>query len=134
MNCEIIAIGTEMLTPWRQDTNSLFLTEELNALGVVVRFKTIVGDRRQDLLRAIRSAIARTDIVIVMGGLGPTEDDLSREAVAEALGLSLRRDGSLVAALRDLYRTQIELDASWVELIRAEGRGREVDLAMGVGG
>ncbi len=99
MNCEIIAIGTEMLTPWRQDTNSLFLTEELNALGVVVRFKTIVGDRRQDLLRAIRSAIARTDIVIVMGGLGPTEDDLSREAVAEALGLSLRRDGSLVAAL-----------------------------------
>ena len=99
MNCEILAIGTEMLTPWRQDTNSLFLTEELNALGAVVRFKTIVGDRRPDLVRAIRTALSRTDIVIVMGGLGPTEDDLSREAVAEALGLGLRRDGGLVAAL-----------------------------------
>ena len=99
MNCEIIAIGTELLTPWRQDTNSLFLTEELNALGIVVRYKTIVGDRRLDLVRAIRTAIARTDILIVMGGLGPTEDDLSREAVAEALDLDLRRDGSLVAAL-----------------------------------
>ncbi len=99
MNCEIIAIGTELLTPWRQDTNSLFLTEELNRLGAVVRYKTIVGDRRPDLVRAVRTALARTDIVIVMGGLGPTEDDLSREAVTEALGLSLRRDGSLVAAL-----------------------------------
>ena len=99
MNCEIIAIGTELLTPWRQDTNSLFLTEELNALGAVVRYKTIVGDRRPDLVRAIRTALSRTDIVIVMGGLGPTEDDLSREAVAEAIGVGLRRDGGLVAAL-----------------------------------
>ncbi len=99
MNCEIIAVGSELLTPWRQDTNSLFLTEELNAVGVSVRFKTIVGDRRADLAGAVRTALGRTDILIVMGGLGPTEDDLSREAVAEALEMGLRRDGSLVAAL-----------------------------------
>jgi nicotinamide-nucleotide amidase len=99
MNCEIIAIGSEMLTPVRQDTNSLYLTEKLNEIGVTVRFKTIVGDRRKDLVNAIHSAIGRTDILILMGGLGPTEDDLTREAVAEALALTLRRDAQQVAAL-----------------------------------
>lgn len=99
MKSEIIAIGSEMLTPYRQDTNSLFLTEKLNDIGVSVAFKTIVGDRRKDLTSAIRTALGRVDIVILMGGLGPTEDDLTREATADALGISLRRDGALVAAL-----------------------------------
>ncbi len=99
MKSEIIAVGSEMLTPYRQDTNSLFLTEKLNEIGVSVAFKTIVGDRQKDLVNAIRGALARTDIVLIMGGLGPTEDDLTREAVAEALSLTLRRDAPLVAAL-----------------------------------
>lgn len=99
MKCEIIAVGSEMLTPHRQDTNSLYLTEKLNEIGVVVAFKTIVGDRRKDLVNAIRTALDRIDILVLMGGLGPTEDDLTREAVAEALGLTLRRDGAQVAAL-----------------------------------
>jgi len=99
MKSEIIAIGSEMLTPHRQDTNSLFLTEKLNELGVTVAFKTIVGDRRKDLVNAIRSALGRVDIVIMMGGLGPTEDDITREAVAETLGVKLKRDGTQVAAL-----------------------------------
>ena len=99
MKCEIVAIGSEMLTPFRQDTNSLFLTEKLNEIGVSVAFKTIVGDRRKDLTSAIRTALGRVDIVILMGGLGPTEDDLTREATADALGVTLRRDGALVAAL-----------------------------------
>ena len=99
MKSEIIAVGSEMLTPYRQDTNSLFLTEKLNEIGIVVAFKTIVGDRRKDLVGAIRGALARTDAVLIMGGLGPTEDDLTREAVAEALSLTLRRDAPLVAAL-----------------------------------
>ncbi len=99
MKSEIIAVGSEMLTPWRQDTNSLFLTEKLNEAGVTVTFKTIVGDRQRDLVGAIRNALGRTDIVILMGGLGPTEDDLTREAVAEALALTMRRDASIVAAL-----------------------------------
>jgi nicotinamide-nucleotide amidase len=99
MKSEIIAVGSEMLTPYRQDTNSLYLTEKLNEIGISVAFKTIVGDRRKDLVNAIRSALGRTDILILMGGLGPTEDDLTREAVAEALSLTLRRDATQVAAL-----------------------------------
>jgi nicotinamide-nucleotide amidase len=99
MKSEIIAVGSEMLTPFRQDTNSLYLTEKLNEIGVAVTFKTIVGDRQKDLVGAIRTALARVDILILTGGLGPTEDDLTREAVAAALSLTLRREASLVAAL-----------------------------------
>ena len=99
MKSEIIAIGSEMLTPFRQDTNSLYLTERLNSIGVTVAFKTIVGDRRRDLVNAIRIALARIDILVLMGGLGPTEDDLTREAVADALDLKIRRDPNLVVAL-----------------------------------
>ncbi len=99
MKSEIIAVGSEMLTPFRQDTNSLYLTEKLNEIGVTVAFKTIVGDRRKDLVGVVRNALGRADIVILMGGLGPTEDDLTREAVAEALSLTLRREATQVAAL-----------------------------------
>ncbi len=99
MNAEIIAIGSELLTPYRQDTNSLFLTERLNQLGIEVRFKEVVGDSHEDLAAAARIALFRCDIVIFMGGLGPTEDDLTREAVAAALGLQLKRDPELLAAL-----------------------------------
>ena len=99
MKSEIIAVGSEMLTPVRQDTNSLYLTGKLNEIGVIVAFKTIVGDRKKDLVNAVRASLARVDILVIMGGLGPTEDDLTREAVAEALALKLRREGPLVAAL-----------------------------------
>jgi nicotinamide-nucleotide amidase len=99
MKSEIIAVGSEMLTPHRQDTNSLYITKKLNELGVTVGFKTIVGDRRKDLTNAIRTALARTDIIILVGGLGPTEDDLTREATADALSLNLRREPAQVAAL-----------------------------------
>ena len=99
MIAEIIAAGSEMLTPFRQDTNSLYLTERLNELGVSVAFKTIVGDNLDHLTSAAKIAIARADIVIFSGGLGPTEDDLTREAVAAALGLRLRRDNDLLAAM-----------------------------------
>jgi nicotinamide-nucleotide amidase len=99
MISEIIAIGSELLTPYRQDTNSLFLTERLNELGVTVSFKTIVGDRKEHLVSAIRTALGRVDIVMLMGGLGPTEDDLTRPAVAEALGIGIKRDADLVAHL-----------------------------------
>ena len=100
VNAEIIAIGSELLTPFRQDTNSLALTEKLGQLGVVVDFKSVVGDDRSHLVNAARIALGRADIVIFMGGLGPTEDDLTREAVAEALGLEIKRDEGLAAELR----------------------------------
>ena len=100
MNAEIIAIGSELLTPFRQDTNSLYLTQKLNELGVEVSFKTVVGDRRAHLTSAIQVALSRVDIVILMGGLGPTEDDLTRECAAEALGRRLHRDAQIVEGLR----------------------------------
>jgi nicotinamide-nucleotide amidase len=103
MIAEIIAAGSEMLTPHRQDTNSLYLTAGLNDLGVTVAFKTIVGDSLQHLTEAARIAVHRADIVIFSGGLGPTEDDLTREAVAAALGLTLRRDSDLLAGLYQRY-------------------------------
>jgi nicotinamide-nucleotide amidase len=99
-SAEIIAVGSELLTPFRQDTNSLFLTRHLNQLGVEVIFKTIVGDRREHIESAVRLALGRADVAVLMGGLGPTEDDLTREAVAAALGRELKRDPSI---LGDLY-------------------------------
>ena len=99
MNAEIIAIGSEMLTPFRSDTNSLFLTEQLNGLGVEVVYKTVVGDDRSRLVSTAKLALSRSGIVILMGGLGPTEDDLTREAVAEALDVPLHRDTKVLAAL-----------------------------------
>src|SRR5689334_14375239 len=85
MNAEIIAVGSELLTAQRVDTNSLFLTDELNAIGVEVVTKSVVGDDLHRLADAIRRAVARSEIVILSGGLGPTEDDLTRDAVALAL-------------------------------------------------
>jgi len=99
VNAEIVAIGSEMLTPFRSDTNSLFLTEKLNDLGVEVVYKTIVGDDRQRLVSTAKLALSRSDLVMFMGGLGPTEDDLTREAVAEALNLPLHRDAEVLAVL-----------------------------------
>jgi nicotinamide-nucleotide amidase len=99
MIAEIIAIGSEMLTPYRQDTNSLFLTERLNELGITVAFKTVVGDNLDHLISVARTAIGRADLSIFMGGLGPTQDDLTREAVAAALGIELKRDNDLVTEL-----------------------------------
>jgi len=99
MIAEIIAAGSEMPTPFRQDTNSLYLTSKLNELGVQVAFKTIVGDNLAHLTGAAKAAIARADIVVFSGGLGPTEDDLTREAVGAALGLRLRRDNDILAGM-----------------------------------
>jgi len=103
MNAEIIAVGSELLTPFRQDTNSLYLTEQLNRLGVEVIFKTIVGDSLKHLVQAASFALSRADIVIFIGGLGPTEDDLTRVAVAETLGLTLRRDPEIVAGIEQRF-------------------------------
>jgi nicotinamide-nucleotide amidase len=99
MIAEIIAAGSEMLTPFRQDTNSLYLTDGLNDLGVQVAFKTIVGDNLSHLTNAARIAISRADVVIFSGGLGPTEDDLTREAAAAALNIELHPDPAILTQL-----------------------------------
>lgn len=101
---EIIAVGSEMLTPYRVDTNSLALTAELNKLGVAVAFKTILGDDLGQLIDAARVALGRADIVIFSGGLGPTEDDLTREAVAAVLSVGMSRDQAIMQSLRERFR------------------------------
>ena len=99
MDAEIIAVGSELLTPFRTDTNSLYLTEQINQLGVEVVFKCVVGDDLKRLVAAAQHALFRSEIVIFSGGLGPTEDDLTREAVAEALGVPLHRDEDVLAGI-----------------------------------
>ena len=103
MNAEIIAVGSELLTPHRRDTNSLYLTEKLNEIGIEVRFKCIVGDDAEGLTAGAKLAMRRSDIIIFTGGLGPTEDDLTREAVADALGLKLQRDPEMIAKLEERF-------------------------------
>jgi competence/damage-inducible protein CinA-like protein len=88
MNAEIVAVGSELLTPQRLDTNSLYLTGQLNSLGVELVMKMVVGDDRRRLAEVVRAALSRSEIVIITGGLGPTEDDVTRDAVAQALGRS----------------------------------------------
>jgi len=103
VDAEIIAVGSELLTPFRSDTNSLYLTEQLNLLGVDVAYKGVVGDNLPRLVAAARLALFRSEIILFTGGLGPTEDDLTREAVAEALGLKLRRDPEIVRRLEERF-------------------------------
>ncbi len=86
---EVLAIGSELLTPYHLDTNSLFITESLQSLGMRVAFKTVVGDEKSDLGACIRTAMQRSDVIFTMGGLGPTQDDITREAFAAALDLKL---------------------------------------------
>ncbi|MBL8219888.1 MAG: competence/damage-inducible protein A [Bryobacterales bacterium] len=83
MDAAILAVGSEMLTPQRVDTNSLYITDHLNARGVEVLFKMVVGDQRDHLVQAMQYALDRVDLLFVSGGLGPTEDDLTRDAVAQ---------------------------------------------------
>ncbi len=100
LRAELIAIGSELLLGGRLDTNSLFLADKLAELGVEARFKTQVGDDRDDIVAAVRTACRRADVVVLTGGLGPTEDDCTREAVAEAVGRPLRRHAGALAAVR----------------------------------
>jgi nicotinamide-nucleotide amidase len=104
VNAEIIAVGSEMLTPAKIDTNSLFLTAKLNELGVELQTKSIVGDVPGLLTDSVKLALQRSEIVIVTGGLGPTEDDLTRESVAEALGVGLHRQDEIYLAIEERFR------------------------------
>jgi len=100
MKAEIIAVGTELLSPDHLDTNSLYLAGELNGAGWEVRRKTVIGDDLEDIADAIRAALNRSELVILSGGLGPTEDDRTREAAALALGRNMARSGEILEELR----------------------------------
>jgi nicotinamide-nucleotide amidase len=101
---ETLAIGSELLGPDRIDTNGSFLARLLGERGIAVRFRTVVGDDPADLREAFRIALGRADVVIATGGLGPTVDDLTREAVSELLGLPLEEDAAVVRVLEERFR------------------------------
>lgn len=104
LSAEIIAIGSELLTPDHTDTNSLWLTRQLNDIGIDVKLKTIVGDDGKRLEESVRDAVRRSDIVITTGGLGPTEDDVTREFTAKALGKALDYHPEIEEHLRERFR------------------------------
>jgi nicotinamide-nucleotide amidase len=104
LSAEIIAIGSELLTPEKTDTNSLWLTGKLNEIGIDVKLKTIVGDDALRLEETIRDAVKRSDVVITTGGLGPTEDDITRQVSARAIGRGLEFHDEIVEHLRDRFR------------------------------
>jgi nicotinamide-nucleotide amidase len=104
VNAEIIAIGSELLTPQRVDTNSLYLTEKLNQVGFEVVRKTVVGDDRARLSEQLRQAREVSELVITTGGIGPTLDDLTREAASDALGRQLVFEPSIVEAIEERFR------------------------------
>jgi nicotinamide-nucleotide amidase len=104
MKAEIIAIGSELLTPYRLDTNSLFLTDELNRLGIRVVYKNVVGDSLEDMRTCFSIALLRADLIIASGGLGPTDDDRTRDSVAEVLGRKLHLNDDVLQKIQERFR------------------------------
>jgi nicotinamide-nucleotide amidase len=96
----IIAVGSELLTPYRTDTNSLYITDQLNRLGIDVVLKMIAGDDRNELAEAFRTARRRVDLIVLSGGLGPTDDDITREVVGAVLGRALNEDPAITEQIR----------------------------------
>ena len=120
---EILAVGSELLGLHRQDTNSIFLTGRLNDIGIDVRAKSIVGDDRTDLASFVRQAMERADLVITTGGLGPTSDDLTREAVSEVLGLTLEENAEVLATIRARFERR--------RLVMPEANRRQAQVPRG---
>src|SRR6266850_6163205 len=103
MKACILAVGSEMLTPFRVDTNSLFITERLNTIGYDVRLKAVVADEVGELADVVESALRWADLIVMTGGLGPTEDDITRDAVARVLKLPMEVDERIVDRIRERF-------------------------------
>lgn len=104
MRAEIIAVGSELLTPFRLDTNSLYLTGELNRLGIRVDHKAVVGDSNDEMLSSFRHALTRTDLIVASGGLGPTDDDRTRETVSALLRRRLLQNDEILHSIQERFR------------------------------
>ena len=102
----IIAVGSELLTPLRIDTNSLYITEQLNALGIEVVVKGVVGDDRAELANFVRTALERAGLIVLCGGLGPTDDDVTREVVADVLQRKLQERTEITERLRQRFASR----------------------------
>ena len=106
MRCEVIAVGTELLLGQIVDTNSSWIGERLALAGIDSLHQTKVGDNHDRIVACIRAALARSEAVIMCGGLGPTQDDITRAAIAEVMGVELRRDPDLVEVIRDMFASR----------------------------
>ena len=106
MRVEIVAIGTELLLGQIQDTNSAWLGEQLAAAGIDSHFHQAVGDNPRRMVMALRTALSRSDAVIVCGGLGPTQDDITREAIAEVMNVDLVVDEEIVAIIAEMFSSR----------------------------
>lgn len=106
LSAEIVTVGTELLLGQIVDTNSAWLAQELAAMGVAVHYQTKVGDNHARMVEVFRAALARADVLLVTGGLGPTQDDITREAIAEVTGRPLRRDDEIVRRVREMFASR----------------------------
>ncbi len=103
VRAEVIAVGSEMLTPTHVDTNSLFITERLNEIGIGLQGKAIAGDDRGVLKAVVSDALGRSDLLILTGGLGPTDDDLTRDVVADLIGRPLEYHPHIFEAIQQRF-------------------------------
>lgn len=104
LSCEVVTIGTELLLGQIEDTNTSYLAREMGHIGITVRFRTAVGDRLEEIVNVLKNAVSRCDLVITTGGLGPTLDDLTREAVAQAAGVALEFKADLMEQIESIFK------------------------------
>ncbi len=124
MRAEIIAVGSELLTPYRLDTNSLFLTSQLNQLGIRVIHKAVVGDAPDEMRTSFRHALDRADLIVASGGLGPTDDDRTRQTVAELLGRKLHTDPPSCSTSRSAFAASSRARDAGNQRPAGDGAGR----------
>jgi nicotinamide-nucleotide amidase len=106
MRCEVVAVGTELLLGQVVDTNSAWIGEQLALAGIDSHFQVKVGDNQRRIVLALRDALARSDAVIICGGLGPTQDDITRDAMAEVANVALRRDDAIAERIRAMFESR----------------------------
>jgi nicotinamide-nucleotide amidase len=123
MRCEVVAVGTELLLGQVVDTNSAWIGEQLAVAGIDSHFQVKVGDNQARIVACIRAALARSDAVICCGGLGPTQDDITREAIAEVMGVELRRDESVAGVIRGMFARR--------ERVMTDNNLRQADVPEG---
>ena len=121
MDCEVLAIGTELLLGQVVDSNSAWIGQQLALAGIPSHYQAKVGDNHDRIVAALRGALDRADAVVCCGGLGPTQDDITREAIAEVMGVGLRRDLEVEAALRERFRGRDVPDMNWKQADVPEG-------------
>ena len=123
MRCEIIAVGTELLLGQINDTNSSWIGAQLARIGVDSHFQTKVGDNMARIIDSIRLALERSDAIIMCGGLGPTQDDITRDAIAQVMGVSMQRDAAVVERIQQRFRARGR--------VMPENNKRQADVPQG---